>query len=91
MGSPDRVAHRSSAGQADGPKLVVSWCDARFGRYGYQVWRKVVARKAGICVATGRQIKAGETVYKPRKVKQRTLNADAMICTGIWDTEPIGP
>ncbi|WP_371880010.1 DUF3331 domain-containing protein [Caballeronia sp. S22] len=46
--------------------------------------------KGGRCVATGRRIKAGETVYKPRKAKQRAVNADAMICTGIWNIEPIG-
>ena len=71
--------------------LIVSWGDARFGRYGYQIWRTVVAQKRGTCVLTGRQIKAGETVYKPRKAKQKVVNADAMICTGIWENEPIEP
>ncbi|SAK58071.1 DUF3331 domain-containing protein [Caballeronia ptereochthonis] len=71
--------------------LIVSWGDARFGRHGYQIWRTVVAQRRGTCVVTGRQIKAGETVYKPRKAKQRMVNADAMICAGILDNEPIEP
>jgi hypothetical protein len=102
----ERVLHRCYALQAGGctdslavrvldkptqQTLIVSWGDARFGRHGYQIWRTVVAQKRGTCVVTGRQIKAGETVYKPQKAKQRVMNADAMICTGIWDIEPIEP
>lgn len=71
--------------------LIVSWGDARFGRHGYQIWRTVVTQRRGTCVVTGRQIKAGETVYKLRKAKQRTVHADAMICTGIREIASIEP
>ncbi|CAL8474806.1 protein of unknown function [Caballeronia sp. S22] len=27
--------------------LVVSWCDARFGRHGYEIWRTGVTQKGG--------------------------------------------
>ncbi|MHB9841756.1 DUF3331 domain-containing protein [Paraburkholderia terrae] len=59
--------------------LIVSWCDARSGHFGYQAWRAVVARKRGMCVLTGRLIKAGEMVYKPRAEGQPRANGDAMI------------
>ncbi|MGT2477276.1 DUF3331 domain-containing protein [Paraburkholderia terrae] len=59
--------------------LIVSWCDARSGHYGYQTWRAVVARKRGMCVLTGHLIKAGEMVYKPRSEGQPPANGDAMI------------
>ena len=102
----ERVLHRCYASQAEGctgsvavrvldkptqQTLIVSWGDPRFGRHGYQIWRTAVAQKRGTCVLTGRQIKAGETVYKPRKAKQRVVNADAMICTGKWENDSIEP
>jgi len=59
--------------------LTVSWCDARTGHYGYQTWRAIVARRAGICVLTGRAITEGETVYCPRANGTPPGNAGAMI------------
>jgi hypothetical protein len=59
--------------------LTVSWCDARTGHYGYQTWRVNIARRAGICVLTGRPIVAGETVYCPRANGAAPGNAGAMI------------
>jgi hypothetical protein len=60
--------------------LIVSWCDARSGHYGYQTWRAVAAREPGICVLTGRLIEVGDVIYKPRLVGPAPANADAMIC-----------
>ncbi|WP_341318404.1 DUF3331 domain-containing protein [Paraburkholderia sp. IMGN_8] len=60
--------------------LIVSWCDARSGHYGYQTWRAVVACVPGICVLTGRSIKVGDAIYKPRVLGSAPANADAMIC-----------
>lgn len=60
--------------------LIVSWCDARTGHYGYQTWRAAAARVPGICVLTGRLIEVGDLVYKPRFVGPAPANADAMIC-----------
>ena len=59
--------------------LIVSWCDARFGHYGYQTWRAAVARVPG-SVLTGRPIEVGDSIFKPRPVAQTPANADAMIC-----------
>ncbi|MEM5288603.1 DUF3331 domain-containing protein [Paraburkholderia sabiae] len=59
--------------------LTVSWCDARTGHYGYQTWRVNIARRAGVCVLTGRAIEAGETVYCPRANGTPPGNAGAMI------------
>ena len=59
--------------------LIVSWCEAGAGRYGYQTWRTIIAREAGVCVLTGRLIRAGDAVYMPRIVDRTPVNADAMI------------
>jgi hypothetical protein len=63
--------------------LTVSWCDARTGHYGYQTWRVNIARKAGICVLTGRSIDAGEMVYCPRANGTPPGNAGAMIVASV--------
>ena len=60
--------------------LIVSWCDAGSGHYGYQTWRAVIAREAGICMLNGRLINAGDAVYKPLIVGRTPTNAEAMIC-----------
>ena len=60
--------------------LIVSWCDARSGHYGYQTWRTVVARVPGVCALTGRSIEVGDAIYKPRLLVGAPANADAMIC-----------
>ncbi|MEM5367555.1 DUF3331 domain-containing protein [Paraburkholderia azotifigens] len=59
--------------------LTVSWCDARTGHYGYQTWRVNIARRAGVCVLTGRPIEAGDMVYCPRANGTPPGNAGAMI------------
>ena len=50
--------------------LIVSWCEAGSGRYGYQIWRAIIARKAGTCVPSRWHIKVGDAVYKPRVAGQ---------------------
>jgi hypothetical protein len=59
--------------------LTVSWCDPCTGHYGYQTWRLGVARRAGICVLSGRPIGVGDAIYAPHAIRRRVANAGAMI------------
>ncbi|WP_429332534.1 DUF3331 domain-containing protein [Paraburkholderia sp. 35.1] len=60
--------------------LIVSWCDARSGHYGYQTWCGGAARVPGICALTGRLIEVGDAIYRPRLTGPTPANAHAMIC-----------
>ncbi|MDE1179295.1 DUF3331 domain-containing protein [Paraburkholderia sp.] len=45
---------------------LVSWCDPTRCRYIDQVWIGVTARNGGYCALTGRRIRRGDPVFKPR-------------------------
>lgn len=58
---------------------IVSWFDPTVCRYGDQPWRASRARQSGTCAVTGRSIRRGDPVYRPRTVRPCPLNANAMI------------
>lgn len=58
---------------------IVSWFDPTVCRYGDQPWRASRARHPGTCAMTGRSIRRGDPVYRPRTVRPCPLNANAMI------------
>jgi hypothetical protein len=62
--------------------VLVHWSDATRCRYVDQVWILCKARKLGRCVLTGRPIRRGDAVYKPRRRSVPQLNTEAM----IWAT-----
>lgn len=46
--------------------ISVSWSDPCSGRYNEQVWRTGLARTAATCVLSGRSIRRGDQVFRPR-------------------------
>jgi hypothetical protein len=57
----------------------VEWCDPTLCRYGDQVWSASVARRDGLCALSGRIIRKGDLVYKPKRYGVAPANANAMI------------
>ncbi|WP_310035764.1 DUF3331 domain-containing protein [Paraburkholderia graminis] len=62
--------------------VLINWSDATRCRYVDQVWILCKARKLGRCALTGRSIRRGDAVYKPRRRSVPQLNTEAM----IWAT-----
>ena len=58
---------------------TVTWCDSTSCRYGDQLWRKMIARSAGICALSGTTISRGDPVYRPITSTLMPANATAMI------------
>ncbi|CAN7769856.1 DUF3331 domain-containing protein [Caballeronia sp. LjRoot34] len=53
-------------------------------RYGYQTWRAVVSRVSGVCVVSGKTIRKGGMVFRPR-ARPVPLNVNAMILESVVD------
>jgi hypothetical protein len=62
---------------------VLSWRDSTGGSYGYQVWQKGTARRAGICAMSGTPIRRGDAIYRPGAASTRPSNASAMILASV--------
>ncbi|MGF6933482.1 hypothetical protein OKW41_002621 [Paraburkholderia sp. UCT70] len=58
---------------------TVVWRDPTQCSYGDQVWHATRARVAGVCAMSGRAIRAGDAIYRPRPCRPAPLNAGAMI------------
>jgi hypothetical protein len=58
---------------------TVVWRDPTHCSYGDQVWHASRARVAGICAVSGRAIRPGDAIYKPRPCRPAPLNVGAMI------------
>ncbi|KWO58091.1 hypothetical protein WM28_34225 [Burkholderia ubonensis] len=65
--------------------VVISWCDACSGRYGYQKWRLFNTRRRGVCVLSGRAIEIDDSVYSPQLLGSTPGNAAAMILADCLD------
>jgi hypothetical protein len=66
--------------------IAVSWQTPTQGRYGYQTWRKTVALHDGICALTGKNIKQGDAVFRPKSgTGRRPVNWDEMILVAAVD------
>jgi hypothetical protein len=77
-----RVTGRSSS-----TTVTVAWRDSTSGCYEDQVWRGVVARSPGVCAVSGRSIKPGDRVYRPRATHPTPVNAKAMILAEVAESE----
>jgi hypothetical protein len=58
---------------------TIAWHDATHCSYGDQLWHAARARVSGVCAMSGRAIRIGDEVFKPRRCRPAPLNASAMI------------
>jgi hypothetical protein len=68
---------------------TVAWSDSTSCCYGAQVWRRSVARKAGVCALSGYAIATGDAVYRPRRVQPAPRNVEAMILATVMEAIPV--
>jgi hypothetical protein len=57
----------------------ILWRNAGVCYYGEQLWVRGNAIGTGQCALSGRPVKRGDRIYRPRQGKVRTLNALAVI------------
>ena len=63
--------------------IIVAWQDPTGGRYGYQTWTRVLARRDAVCALTGFSVKRGDAVFHPKNLRdRRPANADSVILAG---------
>ncbi|VWC25985.1 DUF3331 domain-containing protein [Burkholderia lata] len=65
--------------------VMISWCDACTGHYGYQKWRLFTTRKRGVCALSGQPIKIGDSVFAPQLLGSTPGNAAAMVLAACID------
>jgi hypothetical protein len=64
---------------------TVAWSDATSCCYGEQLWRRCIAKKAGVGALSGQTIATGNTVYRPRRVRPIPRNIEAMILATVLE------
>jgi hypothetical protein len=74
-------------GRPSSTTATVVWRDSTSGCYEDQIWRGVVARTSGVCAVSGRRIKRGDRVYRPRATRPAPTNANAMILSDVVEAE----
>lgn len=67
---------------------TIEWRDPTHCCYGDQVWRTSRARVAGVCAMSGRPVRPGDAVYKPRACRPMPINSDAMILRSVLEEAP---
>lgn len=73
-------AHVTILDQPSSKTLSVCWSDPTSGYYGDQTWRIGLARHASFCALTGRPIRYGDAVFRPRSCDIHCpANRDRMI------------
>jgi hypothetical protein len=65
---------------------TVAWSDSTSCFYGAQLWRRCIAKKAGVCSLSGQTIATGNAVYRPRRVRPIPRNIEAMILAAVLET-----
>ncbi|WOD13495.1 DUF3331 domain-containing protein [Paraburkholderia kirstenboschensis] len=76
--------------ERDGPtSATVAWRDAASCCYGEQLWRRCIARKAGVCALSGQPIATGKAVYRPRRIRPVPRNIEAMILATVIEAIPV--
>ncbi|MCC8395953.1 DUF3331 domain-containing protein [Paraburkholderia sp. MMS20-SJTR3] len=66
--------------------FALSWSDSTRCHYREQVWKRALAKKAGICALSGASIRKGDAVFRPEDRRYRDpLNAGAMILAASLD------
>jgi hypothetical protein len=68
---------------------TVAWSDATSCCYGEQLWRRCIAKKAGVCALSGQAIATGDAVYRPRLVQPAPRNIEAMILATVMEVTPV--
>ncbi|MDN7179715.1 DUF3331 domain-containing protein [Caballeronia sp. SEWSISQ10-4 2] len=68
---------------------TVVWSDPTSCFYGEQLWRRCIAKKAGVCVLSGQAIATGDAVYRPRLAQPVPRNIEAMILATVMETIPV--
>ena len=68
---------------------TVAWSDATSCCYGEQLWRRCIAKKAGVCALSGQAIATGDAVYRPRLAQPAPLNIEAMILATVMQAIPM--
>jgi hypothetical protein len=84
---PPVAAISSGTGQAEvhpverlTPRTVtVDWCEPGACHYTEQTWVAGAANRSGHCAVTGKVIRRGDPIYRPRPTRPPTQNAAAMI------------
>ena len=72
--------------------LIVAWHDPTGGRYGYQTWTRVLARRDAVCALTGLSVKKGDAVFHPKNLRdRRPANADSVILAGEVKRNGVAP
>ena len=68
---------------------TIAWSDSTSCCYGAQLWRRCIAKKAGICSLSGKTIAKGNAVYRPRRVRPIPRNIEAMILAAVLETDSV--
>lgn len=77
--------------ERNGPNsATVAWRDATSCCYGEQLWRRCIAREAGVCALSGHAIARGDAVFRPRLVRPAPRNIEAMILAKVMEAIPLG-
>jgi Domain of unknown function (DUF3331) len=66
---------------------LVLWRSAARCHYGEQLWIRGVATRAGSCAISGRAVKRGDRIYRPRRGRARISNALAVILASSIETD----
>jgi hypothetical protein len=69
---------------------TVAWSDPTSCCYGEQIWRRCIAKKAGVCALSGQAIATGDAVYRPRRRNPAPRNIEAMILATVMQDIPLG-
>ncbi|WP_175152702.1 DUF3331 domain-containing protein [Paraburkholderia ultramafica] len=70
---------------------VLSWRDPTCCNYGYQAWRRTVARHEGVCALSGGSVRRGDAIFRPALRGTRPTNASAMILAVYIDCAHLIP
>ncbi|MFL9931062.1 DUF3331 domain-containing protein [Paraburkholderia sp. RL18-103-BIB-C] len=68
---------------------TVAWSDPTSCCYGEQIWRRCIAKKAGVCALSGQAIATGDAVYRPRRRNPAPRNIEAMILATVMQDFPL--
>lgn len=70
-----------------GRVIAVTWSDSTRCSYRGQLWRYAIAKRVGRCALSGRPIRRGDAVFRPRvRASNVPLNRDAMILAACVDS-----
>ncbi|MBB3001493.1 MULTISPECIES: DUF3331 domain-containing protein [Paraburkholderia] len=65
--------------RATATRVTLAWRDPSRCAYCDQEWFRTRARRNGVCAVSGRSIRRGDDVYRPRAMRPRAINADMML------------